>query len=511
MLIHLHHNNTNVFLDFRERAPAATTKDFYVGRESDSIYGFQAVGVPGEVAGMYAAHKLYGKLPWRTLLEPSISLAKNGFPVEKLLAIRFQQSEARILNETSLRRAFTKTDANGKVSLLKEGDLLVREALAETLESIAEDGASALYDCDGENSPCAKFVRDVRSRGGVITVDDMRKYSVRFSAPYQTDVELRSGEPLSIFTGAIPSSGIVMTFMMNVWEQLQVKSDLPRDLQLHLTLEVLKHGFAHRMHLGDSMKSTSILEKMQSKSYAKEIAAKIKQEKTFDWKYYFVGEYQQINNKGTSHLSVVDKVCVNRIRLTLSKDLNVVAMTTTVNWNFGAKVISESTGIVCNNEMNDFTVNLNQTDGFGLPPSASNQVIPYKSPMSSMSPTIILDKKTGIPRLTLGASGGPTIISSVFQVALDELLWEKNKSIRQIIEKPRVHTQPGQAVQAEDGMDEKIIQKLKDRGHVIEKTSMLPDGQSLGNCQAISVMKSMGGVGMSPASDIRKLGDAAGY
>lgn len=323
------------------------------------------------------------------LLEPSIEAAKNGFRVERLLAIRLEQAKDYILKDTNLQRVFARSG-----NVLKEGDLMIRESLAETLEFIATQGANALYACAEETSVCKRFVKDVKALGGIISEDDMRNYRVKESVPLNTEVELTTGQFLKVVTPGVPSSGVVVSFALNILEHLRFKklynNGIPRELQLHYIIETLKHAFAHRMQLGDSMTDDTAIKQMLKKDYASLIGDKIVDDKTFDWSYYLLKQTQSINDQGTTHLSVVDK------------DLNVVSFTSTVNWNFGAKVMSGSTGIILNNQMNDFTVNMNQTDGFGLPPSKANVVGPFKTPMSSMSPTIIIDKSTGMPKLVLG-------------------------------------------------------------------------------------------------------------
>ncbi|PAN32274.1 hypothetical protein PAHAL_5G474800 [Panicum hallii] len=367
----------------------------YAADPSTKYQGALAMGVPGELAGLHAAWSRYGRLPWRDLVAPAIRLARDGYEVVAYVARALKTSEADVLADPGLRAVFA---PQGRV--LAAGETCRNPALADALERVAEEGAAAFYGgAVGE-----AFVRDVRAAGGIVTVDDLRGYKVEVSDAMRADAMGYS------FLGMPPpSSGTVgMAMVLNVLGGYKSLGFLKGFLGIHRLIEAIKHMLAIRMGLGDPdfVNVAGDVAQMLSLPFADRIRGRIVDNTTFPPGYYFP-KWSQLDDHGTSHLCVVDS------------DRNAVAMTTTVNYYFGAKVLSPSTGIVLNNEMDDFSIPEKRTPDH-LPPAPANFIAPGKRPLSSMTPLIIL--KNGQLAGVVGGSGGTNIIATVLQVFLNHFV-----------------------------------------------------------------------------------------
>uniref|UniRef100_A0A0E0FGA2 Gamma-glutamyl transferase n=1 Tax=Oryza nivara TaxID=4536 RepID=A0A0E0FGA2_ORYNI len=354
-----------VAFDARETAPAAATPDMYAGNPTSKYKGALAMGVPGELAGLHAAWSRYGRLPWKDLFAPAIKLARDGFTVVPPVAGALKEAERDVLADPGLRAVFA---PQGRI--LAAGEVCRNPALADTLEAVASGGVEAFYGgAIGE-----RFVADVRRAGGIATVDDLRAYKVEVSDAMRADAMGYT------FLGMPPpSSGTVgMALVLNILDGYKSLEFLKGFLGVHRFIEALKHMLAIRMALGDPdyVNVAGNVSQMLSPAFADKIRQRIVDNTTFPPSYYFP-KWSQLNDHGTSHLCVVDG------------DRNAVAMTTTVNSYFGAHVLSPSTGIVLNNEMDDFSVPAERTPDH-LPPAPANFIAPGKRPLSSMTPTIIL-------------------------------------------------------------------------------------------------------------------------
>ncbi|EES02481.1 gamma-glutamyltranspeptidase 3 [Sorghum bicolor] len=384
-----------VAFDARETAPAAATTDMYAADPTTKYRGALAMGVPGELAGLHAAWTRYGRLPWRDLVAPAIRLARDGYEIVAYVAHALKESEDAVLADPGLRAVFAPAG-----TVLAAGETCRNPALAATLERVAEEGAAALYGgAVGEG-----LVRDVRAAGGILTVDDLRGYAVEVSEA------MRAHAMGYTFLGMPPpSSGTVgMTLILNILRGYKSLEFLKGFLGIHRIIESIKHMLAIRMDLGDPdfVNVTGDVAAMLSPPFADKVRQRIVDNTTFPPGYYFP-KWKQLDDHGTSHLCVVDG------------DRNAVAMTTTVNYYFGAKVLSPSTGIVLNNEMDDFSVPAKLTPDH-LPPAPANFIAPGKRPLSSMTPLIIL--KNGQLAGVLGGSGGTNIIATVTQVFLNHFV-----------------------------------------------------------------------------------------
>ncbi|KAI3844331.1 hypothetical protein MKX03_006134 [Papaver bracteatum] len=364
----------------RETAPKFAYEDMYKNNIAWKSKGASSMGVPGEIAGLHEAWSIYGKLNWSDLFQPAIKLARDGFVVSHFLGLGINKSREMFESDPAgLGKMFM---PNGR--LLQAGDTSYNRKLAETLETLAKEGPSALYNGDlGKN-----FVKDVQDAGGIVTEEDLRNYEVNI-----TDVVTTNVMNFTILGMPVPSTGILgISMVLNILSDYGPKFEFTNSsLGLHRLIEALKHMLAYRMNLGDPkfVDITKYQAKMLCPSWA------------------------QLNDHGTSHFSIVDK------------DRNVVSMTATINHYFGAGVLSPSTGIILNNQMDDFSVPADKSDtdkDKKLPPAPSNFIQPNKRPLSSMSPLIILkeDQLVGV----LGASGGINIIPAVIQVFLNHFINE---------------------------------------------------------------------------------------
>ncbi|KAI4376564.1 hypothetical protein MLD38_014311 [Melastoma candidum] len=381
--------------DMRETAPAAASEGMFANNPSAKYQGPLSMGVPGEIAGLHAAWLKHGKLTWTSLFEPSIKLAKEGFVVAPYLATYISQFRKMILGDPGLRQVFA---PNGK--LLSAGDTCYNKELGQSLELIAEQGPEVFYNgIVGE-----KLIKDVREAGGILTMDDLKNYKVDVSEALSSTTM-----GYTIYGMQPPSSGTVgLSMVMNILESYGNANAAKGNIGLHRLIEALKHMFAVRMNLGDPnfVSVNDYVSQMLSHSYAKQIRERIFDNTTFPSEYYLY-KWSQLRDHGTSHFCIVDS------------DRNAVSMTTTVNYPFGAGVLSPATGIVLNNEMGDFSMPTEITPDM-LPPAPANFIRPNKRPLSSMTPLIIT--KDGQLAGVIGGSGGMSIIPAVVQVFLNHFV-----------------------------------------------------------------------------------------
>ncbi|RZC50078.1 hypothetical protein C5167_018515 [Papaver somniferum] len=397
----------------RETAPSAASKDMYANNLMNKSYGALSVGVPGEIAGLHEAWLRYGKLPWAKLFQPSIKLAKEGFVVSPYLEMGINRTGSKILADTiGLGRILAP-----KGKLLRAGDICYNVKLGRTLEIVAKQGPQAFY--NGHLGK--KFVKDVKKAGGIITMKDLRDYKVDI-----TDAVSVSVMGFTVLGMPPPSSGTLgLSLVSNILSSYGSLDFLKSPLGLHRFIEALKHMFAIRMNLGDPkfVNITKYEADMVSPSFAAKLRRKIFDNTTFSSGYY-LPKWSQLDDHGTTHFCIVDA------------DRNAVSMTSTINSYFGAGLLSPSTGIVLNNEMDDFSAPTEISKN-RLPPAPSNFVAPNKRPLSSMTPIIVLkdNQLAGV----VGASGGLFIIPAVIQVFLNHFV--KGMEPLSAVKQPRVYHQ----------------------------------------------------------------------
>ncbi|GAU50043.1 hypothetical protein TSUD_142760 [Trifolium subterraneum] len=398
--------------DMRETAPLAASQNMYQRNPEAKFLGALSMGVPGELAGLHAAWLKHGRLPWKTLFQPAIELAKNGFVVSPSLHDHLVTTENKIMNDLGLKSIYA---PNG--ILLKGGDICSNVELGQTLEILADEGPQAFYNGTiGE-----KLIKDVIEHGGILTMEDLRNYKVEI-----TNAQTVNVMGYTIYGMPPPSSGtLALSLILNILDSYGSPDAAKGNLGIHRLIEATKHMFAVRMNLGDPdfENISRTVSEMLSRSLAQTIQRKILDNTTFPPEYYMY-RWSQLRDHGTSHLCVVDA------------DRNAVSLTTSVNWPFGAGIRSTSTGIVINNEMDDFS---SPTDisPEKLPPAPTNFIEPRKRPLSSMTPIIITkdDQLVGV----LGGSGGMSIIPAVTQVFLNHFILGM-KPLDAVL-RPRIYTQ----------------------------------------------------------------------
>ncbi|CAO2204626.1 unnamed protein product [Urochloa humidicola] len=495
-----------VAFDARETAPAAATPDMYAADPSKKYKGALAMGVPGELAGLHAAWSRYGRLPWRDLVAPAIRLARDGYEVVAYLALALKQSEADVLADPGLRAVFAPSGAR----VLAAGETCRNPALANTLERVAEEGPAALYGGGaggGGGAVGEALARDVAAAGGVVTVDDLKGYKVEASQAMRADAL-----GFTFLGMPPPSSGTVgVAMVLNVLGGYKSLEFLKGFLGVHRVIEAIKHMLAIRMGLGDPafVNVASDVNEMLSPAFADKIRHRIADNTTFPPGYY-LPKWRQLDDHGTSHLCVVDG------------ERNAVAVTTTVNYYFGGKVLSPSTGIVLNNEMDDFSVPVPDkklSPPGQLPPAPANFIAPGKRPLSSMTPLIIL--KDGQLAGVVGGSGGTNIIATVLQVFLNHFVVGMGPLAA--VQHPRVyHKLIPNVVTYEDetvasgeviALSEEAKAFLEGRGHRLKRTDSGAVCQFI--VQDLAEAPASGGAGvfrgrLTAVSDPRKDGSPAG-
>ncbi|KAI9292557.1 hypothetical protein K502DRAFT_325737 [Neoconidiobolus thromboides FSU 785] len=407
------------FIDFREEAPAATTFEEYLKQPNRTQFGGTAVGVPGEIKGFELAHQRYGNLKWRQLIEPSIKLARSGFPVGKQLAYYLKSNKQYIDASTGFREVFI----NQKDELAKEGDIVYRKNLADTLEIIAKEGSDGFY----KGKIAEKIIQTIQKEGGVMTLKDLQEYRPITRKPM---VGTFLGN--KVITSPPPTSGPILLSILNILEGYKLSDITAHDeitLYYHRLIESFKFGYAQRTELADPIMPniTQKANEFADKLTAQNIRRNISDTHTYDYKYYHP-KYSHKELPGTTHLSVIDS------------DKMAVGLTSTVNLIFGSKIMDEETGVIFNNQIDDFSIP-HTKNGFDLFPSPANFIAPRKRPLSSTVPTIIEANSDSddLELLVLGGSGGSRILTAAVQVILQVVI--NKKEVHRAIDHPRLHNQ----------------------------------------------------------------------
>eukprot|EP01095_Lingulamoeba_sp_RSL-Kostka_P001466 TRINITY_DN12048_c0_g1_i1.p1 TRINITY_DN12048_c0_g1~~TRINITY_DN12048_c0_g1_i1.p1 ORF type:complete len:613 (+),score=201.80 TRINITY_DN12048_c0_g1_i1:82-1920(+) len=498
-MVYIKEENKVYHYDFREWAPRAATTNMYSKDPINAGYGGLSIAIPGEILGLWQMWKDHGSVNWEILFEEPIQLAEESI-VGPLLADRLQEYKLGIFSSKSLRSIFAPNNI-----LLKEGDILKQPALANTLRKLSIDPKS-LYDGDLAKD----FIDDLKDTESIITAQDLLDYmdGVRSTENDEVLTGVNVKEPLrfwyqgyEFFVGKPPySGGVVMGLVMNLLENLNLgKLGFDNQLTDHWIIEAFKFGFSDRNAIGDPdfvEKIDYYIEQMLSKNHAGVLRRKFNNQTTYPPEHYvdlLDENVESLYDSGTTHLSVVDE------------HKNMVALTSTINGGFGSFILSEKLGLVYNNEMADFS-SPNQTDIWGLPPSQSNFIKPFKKPTSSMSPTFIF--KDDLPFMTIGGSGGSKIITAVIESVLNVIDFDMN--IGDAIATPRFHCQNTGDVQVENEFPESKIQELKNTHHIVVQKGI---NSTLANVQGIvlSYDRENSETFLNAASDWRKKGVPAGY
>lgn len=484
------HENGSVYaINFRETAPSQASENMFHSSSNLSRLSGLAVAVPGELKGMELAHNLFGRLSWRELFTPVIAMCRNGFNMTVHTEKAVKAKWPSISEHSQLRAIY----ANENGSLKKVGDLVVRPVLANTLEGIAEQGADLFYKGTVAKS-IVRALQDSRVRG-ILTMEDLSNYTAVLEEPLHVNYK-----GYSMYAPPSPSGGPLLLFTLNVMDNYDIldTSDKTSGLNLtyHRLVEAFKYGFALRTQLGDpdcancsdiADEILAVQMNMTSDDYAASVKSSISDNHTNNVSYYHA-HYSGALDSGTTHVSI------------LASDGQAVSVTSTVNGYFGSAVITD-TGIVLNNEMDDFS-SPNITNEYGLRPSSANYIRPGKRPLSSTCPTIVVKSAANesVPHLVIGGSGGSRIPTAVAQVVLRYL--SLSESVDEAIEARRVHHQllPNE-VCPEVGFPDSILEFLASRGHVIHCDN------SAGYAAVQGIARSGGNV--TAHSDSRKLAHTA--
>ena len=476
-------NGSLLAIDGRETAPAAATRDMFVrdGKVDPQLSqtGPLAVGVPGALAAYDHAIKQHGKLTLAVHLRSAAELAESGFRVDRGYARRIQETAKELKLFPATREIFSHPDG----SPLREGDTLKQNDLAKTYRAIAKEGVTWFY-----RGPFAATTdRWMQQNGGILRAADFEQYQSKLREPIRTTYrgyEIAGFPPPS-------SGGVHVAQILNILESFDLKAMSANSGDLvHVVAEAMKLAFADRAYwLGDP-DFAPVPRGLVSKEYAAKLAKRIRMDRVTSVASHGTPEQAEGNifGKHTTHFSTADS------------EGNWVACTATINTTFGSKVVIPGTGVVLNNQMDDFSAQPGATNFFGLVGAEANAVGPRKRPLSSMSPTIVL--KEGKPILSVGAAGGPTIISQALLAIIYTI--DFGMDVESALAQPRFHHQwKPDELKIERKIGNAVLRDLERRGH------KLAEVDSLGAAQAVGT--GVGGKGFAGASDPRLAGKAMGW
>ncbi len=453
------------FIDFRERAPAAATRDMYLDEAGNvlpeaSSVGMKAPGVPGTVAGLEYASRKYGKLRWSRVAAPAVRLARGGFTVSHELARSLSGPESsKLLGRfPESRRIFLQNRLrNGRP--YRAGDRFVQRDLARTLERIRLGGAREFY----HGHTARRLAEFMRENGGLITIEDLKDYK-----PAERSPLTGAYHGYQVISAPPPSSGgIVLLQMLNMLEGLPLaeKGALSADA-IHLTVEAMRRAFADRAeYLGDPDFTRIPVRGLIDKQYAVTQRASIDPRRATPSAEVRAGNPLPYESAETTHISVVDP------------EGNAAALTYTLENSYGSGVTVPGLGFLLNNEMSDFTPKPGAPNPSGLIQGAANAIAPGKRPLSSMTPAILT--RDGKLALVVGSPGGPTIINTVLNIILAFV--DYKMGVQQAVDMPRFHHQwmPDRIRMEALGFSPDTLALLRARGHEIELRNQWGDAHSI--------------------------------
>ncbi|KAI9037268.1 gamma-glutamyltransferase [Aspergillus affinis] len=455
-------NGTYEFVDFRETAPAAAFEDMFNNTSDASTKGGLASGVPGELRGLEYLHNKYGVLPWSTVMRPAIKIARNGFPVTEDL-VRYMDSAVGDGEDFLSKDPTWAIDFAPNGTRLGLGDIITRQRYANTLETIANEGADAFY-----SGPIAeKMIQAVQATNGTMTLDDLRNYTVLLR-----DVEHIDYRGYKIASTTAPSSGIVALNILKVlgtYDQFFTVNNV--NLSTHRLDEAMRFGYGLRTNLGDPLFLDGLDEyqkDMLKQSTIDEIRHKLSDLRTQNVSVYDPEGYESLETPGTSHIAAADHSGL------------AISTITTINLLFGSRVMVPETGVIMNNEMDDFSVP-GSSNSFGYIPSEANYIRPGKRPLSSITPAIVT-RPNGTVFFIAGSAGGSRIITATVQNIIHAV--DEGLSAAEALARPRLHDQlvPNQS-SFEYAYDNATVAFMKARGHNV--TWVAPGGST---AQAIRVL-----------------------
>jgi gamma-glutamyltranspeptidase/glutathione hydrolase len=460
MIIHLKEEDRNIAIDYREKAPSGAFRDLFLDENGNydkkkAQFSLLSAGVPGSVAGFHHALMNYGTLSWEEVLKPAIRLAEEGFEIPHDLAntLASKRYRARLSSNEAAAKVFYKEDK----SLYKAGEILVQNDLANTLRQLSEFGPDAFY--KGEIAKL--IVKEMERNGGLITLEDLSNYQIAERKPLNgqyKDYKIVSMPPSS-------SGGTHLIQMLNMLEEFPIKEmGFGSAESIHILAEVMKRAYADRSkYLGDT-DFYKVPSSLTSKDYAKSLNAFISKDKITPSDEISAGNPFPYESPDTTHFSVMDSFG------------NAVSNTYTLNFSYGSGMMIPGTGMLINNEMDDFSSKPGTPNGYGLLGSEANAIEGNKRPLSSMTPTIIF--KNDEPYMVFGSPGGSRIITTVLQVALNVM--DHDMNIAQAVHSPRIHHQwLPEILMIENGFGPDTERLLTEKGYKLYPSS------TMGSVQAI--------------------------
>jgi len=434
----IHNKDSNFTIDYREQAPLLATEKMFI---ADGLYdpelaleSYQSSGTPGAVAGMYLAHQKFGSIEWKDLIQPSIDLARNGFIVTKTLEHALENNIKKLKKFEATRKIFFKHGMT-----LRAGDRLIQTDLANTLELIANNGQDGFY-----KGRTAKLIeQDMLNNSGLMSKKDLSLYQAKMREPIEF-----SYKELDVITMPPASSGgLMLALMLNMIENLELDNESQSPQNILKISEVMQIAYSLRsVYLGDSDFYEVPFSEFLSKDKAKELLSNVNFDNSTRKEDFQPEKFKFKEN--TTHFSVIDKYG------------NAVSNTTTLNTAFGSGVVIEGTGILMNNEMDDFSSSPGIENYFLLLGNEANKIEPLKRPLSSMTPTIIL--RDGKPFIITGAQGGSRIITAVLHIILN--YYEFNMSAKDAVYANRYHHQWNPDVLMYEFMTNELQKELEKLG-----------------------------------------------
>ena len=488
MMIRLKDGRTTA-IDYREMAPGAAHRDIYLDKngnliegEGGSLVGYRAAGVPGTVRGMDLALRKYGsgKLTWAQLIEPARQLAGRGFTVTYPLERSLYGNREYLEKYAETKRIYLKGG-----QFYKEGELFRQPELAATFARLQRFGPNDFY----EGETARLIVADMKRNNGLMTMEDLRGYVAKERTPLRGNYrgyEIISMPPPS-------SGGAVLIQMLNILEGFDLqKLEASSSDRYHLMAEAMRRAFADRAeYMGDSDFVKVPVPGLIDKTYAATLRATINTERASTSTEVRAGRPAGYESDETTHFTVVDA------------DGNAVSNTYTLNNSYGSAAVAKGTGMLLNDEMDDFAAKPGTPNLYGLIQGERNAVAPKKRPLSAMTPTIVL-RKDGSLWFTVGSPGGPTIINTVLCIITDVIDYEMN--IQQAIDFPRIHHQwlPDELVGEPFGLSGDTQKALTARGHTLGKLRYLGDAEGI-------MIEEKTGVRLGATDPRRSDGQAVGY
>lgn len=448
MTLHLA-DGRDVFIDFREMAPAAATADMYLTpegqvRKGESMYGYRAVGVPGTVMGLEMAHRKFGRLSRQQVMAPAIRLAREGFTLTRADTDIMDTKIDLFRKDPEATKIFLRPDG----SAWQPRDHFVQRDLAQTLEDIASRGPDAFY----KGRIPAVIVRASSQNNGLLTTEDFAQYRAKERTPLSCDYR-----GFKVISAPPPSSGgVTLCEALNILEGYDLgKSGLNSAASVHFMTEALRRAYADRnTYLGDPDFIKNPIAHLLDKNYATQLRAGI--DATRATSSTDISPPADLPEKPeTTHYSVMDEAG------------NAVSTTFTLNGRFGSGVIAPGTGFFLNDEMDDFTTKVGEQNAYGLVQGSRNAIAPGKRPLSSMAPTVVT--KDGQVYLVVGSPGGPRIITILLQTISNVI--DHHMALQDAVDAPRTHHQwlPDRVYYETRGLSPDTLSLLNERGYVTQE------------------------------------------